>query len=157
MPRHSGRSHAGEVPPPSASGAVSRAVTQLSWVIHGCCAIAITPLVTVALDRPPVCHPRSLAAVGGEDVAVSAEIDSGPGHQSGQPRDEVQRLEDDMGGAVTVGGLEPVTDVSACSEREALLRNRWAADVAAQSFALLALLRSRRHASSSLNRTSGQF
>ena len=40
---------------------------------------------------------------------------------------EIQRLEDDMGGAITVRCLELVTDVAIGRERQALFRDRRAA------------------------------
>ena len=43
---------------------------------------------------PDLGHPRPLDAVRGEHALVAGEIDSRPGHQRGQPREEIQRLED---------------------------------------------------------------
>jgi hypothetical protein len=34
----------------------------------------------------------------------SCQIDSGPGHQCGQPDNEIHRLEDDVNGAIPAGG-----------------------------------------------------
>jgi len=45
---------------------------------------------------------------------------------------EVERFEDDMGGAIAVRCLELVADVAIGGERQALFRDRRAADVTAQ-------------------------
>jgi len=51
----------------------------------------------------------------------TGQIHSRLRHQGGQPGDEVQRLEDDVRGAIAVRCLELVTDVAIGGEREALL------------------------------------
>ncbi len=68
------------------------------------------------------------------------------GRQGCPPGDEIERLEDDAGRAVAVSRLQRVADASVRSERQALLRHRRAADVAAQPFELLAFIHARRHA-----------
>ena len=57
----------------------------------------------------------------------AGQIDPGLGHQGGEPGDEVERFEDDMGGAIAVRRLELVTDVAIGRERQALFRDRRAA------------------------------
>jgi len=71
----------------------------------------------------------------------AGQVDSRLRHQGRQPRDEVQRLEDDVRGAVAVRGLELVADVAVRRARQALLRDGRTADVAAQPLELLALIR----------------
>jgi hypothetical protein len=44
--------------------------------------------------------------VGGKNVVLACEIDSGFGHQSGQPGDEVDGLEDYMSGALSIGRFQ---------------------------------------------------
>ncbi len=45
-------------------------------------------------------YQRPILAVGGKYTVITGEIDPGPGHQGDQPGDEVQRLENHVGGAV---------------------------------------------------------
>jgi len=47
---------------------------------------------------------RAPAAVGGEHAMEAGEVDPRPGNERGEPRDEIQRLEDHVCGAVTIGG-----------------------------------------------------
>ena len=63
----------------------------------------------------------------------ACQIDSGLWHQSLQPGNEIQRLEDHMRGAIPVRRLELVANVAIRRERQSLLGYRRAADVAAQS------------------------
>jgi len=57
---------------------------------------------------PPLrrCHRCSLLAVRGKYPMEVRQIDPGFWHQGGEPGDEIERLEDDMRGAVTVRRLE---------------------------------------------------
>ena len=70
------------------------------------------------------CYSRPVPAVGGEYAVEACQVDSGLGHQGRQPGDEIERFEDDVRGAVTVGGLQLVAHVPAWGERQALLRDR---------------------------------
>ena len=74
-------------------------------------------------------------AVRRKDPVEAGEVDPGPGHQGGQPGDKIERLEDDVRRAVPIWGFQLVADISVRRERQALFRNRRAADVAAQPFA----------------------
>ena len=71
-------------------------------------------------------------AVRRKDPVEAGEVDPGPGHQGGQPGDKIERLEDDVRRAVPIWGFQLVADISVRRERQALFRNRRAADVAAQ-------------------------
>ena len=46
--------------------------------------------------------------LGGEDTVKTGQVDSGPGNQSDQPGDKVQRFKYDMGGAVAPGCFQLV-------------------------------------------------
>lgn len=46
------------------------------------------------------------------------QVHPGFGHQSGKSRHKVQRLEDDVGGAVSIGGLQRVTDSAIVRQRQ---------------------------------------
>ena len=85
-------------------------------------------------------------AVRCEHAVETGEVDSRFGHQGRQPGDKIQRLEDDRC-AVTARRLQLVADATVRGERQAFFRDRRPADVAAQSFELLALIRPRRDAS----------
>ncbi len=52
-------------------------------------------------------HERPMPAVGGEHAVEAHQVHARFGYQGGQASDEVQGLEDDMRGAVTVGGSLP--------------------------------------------------
>ena len=54
----------------------------------------------------------------------SGQIDPGLRHQCDEPGDEVQRLEDDVGGSISVRRLELVTHVAIGRERQPLFRHR---------------------------------
>lgn len=49
------------------------------------------------------------------------QVDARAGNQRGQSREEIQRLENDVGGTVAVRGLERVPDVAPGRERESLI------------------------------------
>ena len=65
---------------------------------------------------------------------VTSQVYSGLRHQGGQPGNEIQRLEDDVRSAIAIQCRELVTDIAIRRERQALFRDRRAADVAVQSF-----------------------
>ena len=78
--------------------------------------------------------PRSLAALAPfrrgdlrpvfadrcEDAVVAGQVDVGPGHECGQLGQEIQWVEDDMGGAVPVGRFQSVSNISVRCQRQAL-------------------------------------
>ena len=88
--------------------------------------------------------------VRGEHAVVSGEMGAGAWHRAsslrerhfrgGEAGNEVDRVEHDMSGAVMEGVLESVDDLSAVIDREALVRDGWAGDVAAQAFEGVALM-----------------
>ena len=98
-------------------------------------------------DRAPrrLRHQRSVLAVGREHAVESRQVDPGLWDQRGQPGDQVQRLEDNMGRAVAIRRLLLVADVAVRGDRQAPLRACRTADVAAQPLQFLAFIRSRRH------------
>ena len=59
------------------------------------------------------CHRCAVLAVGGKHAMEARQVDLGLGHQGREPGDEVERLEDDMGGAIAVRRLELVPDIAA--------------------------------------------
>ena len=64
----------------------------------------------------------------------------------GKTGNEVQRLEDDVGGPIPVRRLERVANVAVRRERQPFFRDRRTGDVAAQPFQLLAFICLGRHA-----------
>ena len=64
-------------------------------------------------------HPRTMRAVRGENPVKSSQVDSGLRYQGDKPDDEVQRLENDVRGAIAVRCLELVTHVAIGSQRQA--------------------------------------
>jgi len=54
----------------------------------------------------------------------AGQVDPGLGRQGGEAGDEVERFEDDMGGAIAVRRLELVANVAVRGERQALFRHR---------------------------------
>ena len=88
-----------------------------------------------------------MCAVRRKDPVEAGEVDPRPGHQGGQPGDKIERLEDDVRRAVPIGGFQLLADISVRRERQALLRNGWPTDVAAQPLELVALIRPRCYAS----------
>ena len=83
--------------------------------------------------------PGPIGAVGRENPVEACEIQARRWHQCGEPRDEVERLEDQVGCSVAVGRFQRVADVAARGYEQPLFRHRRAADVAAQPFEFLAL------------------
>ncbi len=72
-----------------------------------------------------------MRAVGGEHTMESRQVDSRFRHQGDKPGDEIQRLEDDMRGAIAVRGLEFVAQLAIAQLRQPLFRHRGPCDVAA--------------------------
>ena len=70
----------------------------------------------------------------------SGQIDPGLRHQCDESGDEVQRLDDDVGGSISVRRLELVTHVAMGRERQPLFRHRRPSNVAAQTFQLVAFI-----------------
>jgi len=62
-----------------------------------------TPASSAPLRRR---HPRPVPAVGGEYPGETRQVDPRLRDQGHQPGDEVERLEDDVCGAIAVGGLQ---------------------------------------------------
>ncbi len=61
-------------------------------------------------------------------------------HQRGQAGDEIQWLENDVRGPVTVGCLEAVADLALAGQGQAFVGNGRSGDVAAKPFELVALV-----------------
>lgn len=63
----------------------------------------------------PLCrgHQGTMFAFGREHTMEPGKIDSGPGHQRGHARNEIQRLEHHMRGACPVRRLQLVANVAA--------------------------------------------
>jgi len=57
-------------------------------------------------------HQRSVFAIRGEYTMKTCQVDSGFGHQGRQFRDEVDRLGDDVSGAIPVGRFQLVPNLS---------------------------------------------
>jgi hypothetical protein len=74
------------------------------------CIHAVVVRAPAALAR---CYLRTQVAVRCKHAVITREVHARRGHQGGQAGDEVQGLEEDVGGAVAVRGLELVSDVSA--------------------------------------------
>ena len=51
------------------------------------------------------CHQRTVFAVRGKDIVEACQVDARFGYQGGQPRNEIQRIKDDVRGAIAVRGL----------------------------------------------------
>ena len=88
--------------------------------------------------------------VRGEHAVVSVEMGAGSWHRAsslrerhfrgGEAGDEVDGVEHDMSRSVTEGVLESIHDLPAVIDREAFVGDRWAGDVAAQTFEGVALM-----------------
>ena len=68
-----------------------------------------TPRATAPSAR---LHPRAVFAVRGEYPVEARQIDPRPGYQGRQAGDEIQRLEDNVRGAVAVRCFQPVANVT---------------------------------------------
>jgi hypothetical protein len=69
------------------------------------------------------CHPRTVFAVGRKHAVEARQVDPRFRHQRCQPGNEVEGLEDNVRGAVTVRRLQLVPDVAVRGERKALFRD----------------------------------
>jgi len=85
-------------------------------------------------------HPRAMLTVGCEHAVIARQIHPRFRHQRRQPRDEVQGLENDMGGAVTIRGLQLIAHLALRGQCQALLRNRGSGDITTQALQLVALI-----------------
>lgn len=83
---------------------------------------------------------RAQSMVGSKAAVEARQVDARAGDQGGQSRQEIQRFENDVGGAVAVRGLERVADVALGRERESLDRHGRTGNVAAESFQFIALM-----------------
>ena len=63
---------------------------------------------------------------------IEDEVDPGAWRQGGELLEKLERLEEEVGRAVVPLGLQRDEDAAVGREREALLRNRWAEQVAAE-------------------------
>lgn len=75
----------------------------------------------------------------------AGQVNAGLGYQGCQACDKAQLLEDYMRSAITVRGLELVTNIPTWCQRQPLFRNRRPGNVATQPLQLLALVGPRRH------------
>lgn len=82
----------------------------------------------------------SESAVGGEYAVEAGQIHTRFGHQGGQADDEVERLEDDVGGAVTIRSLELIAHISLPGQGQPIGGNGRSGDVAAQELGLAPLV-----------------
>ncbi len=87
-------------------------------------------------------HDRlTMLAIRGEHAVEAGEVQSRARNQGGQAGDEVEWLEDDMGGAVAEWLLELVDDLSPLAGREPFVGDGGPGDVATEFLKLGALLR----------------
>ena len=136
--------HALEAPCPGHGG------VRLGWRLLLCGIRCAGVVAFTALGRR---HERPMSAVGGEHTVEARQVHARFEYQGGQTGDEVQGLEDDVRGAVTVGRLELVAPAHPCArdisdsihvithvaiggERQAFFRHWRAGDVAAQPLQL---------------------
>jgi len=73
-------------------------------------ALCVFGLATLASLRR--CHQCAVFAIGCKYTVKTCEIDSGPGHQCGQLGNEIHRLEDHVGGAISVWGFQLIPDLA---------------------------------------------
>ena len=71
---------------------------------------------------------------------ITGEIDPGPGHQGDQPGDEVQWLENHLGGAVGVGCFELIAYLSVAGQGQALGGHGRSCNITAQTFQFVTLV-----------------
>jgi hypothetical protein len=86
-----------------------------------------------------------LLAIGGKYAMEKCQVDSRLWHQGRQPGDEIQRLKDDVGHAISVWRLQFVSNVAIRGERQAFFRYRRPTNVPAQPLKLFALICTRRY------------
>ena len=70
---------------------------------------------------------------------VEDEVDAQPRREGGQPRKQVERLEDEVARAVLPWALQLEHDVAVLGEPESILRDRWPQQVPAELLAPLAM------------------
>ena len=118
--------------------------------------IAAPPAAAVgsAGSAVPACWPplprlagvtRAIFAIGREITVETREIHPRFGHHGCQPRDEIERLEDDVGRAVSTRCLQLVASIPVRRERQPLFRNCRPADMPTQPFKFPAFIRPCRH------------
>ena len=73
---------------------------------------------------------RAPVAVRGAEALKARQVHARQRHEGGKACQEVERLAEHVCGAVTIGGLERVTNPPTCRLRQALGGERRAADVA---------------------------
>src|SRR5258707_13562481 len=95
------------------------------------------PRTTAAFRRHDL---RAQPMVGSKTAVKARQVDARAGDQGGQSRQEIQRFENDVGGAVAVRGLERVADVALGRERESLDRHRRAGNLAVDAVPFMALM-----------------
>ena len=71
-----------------------------------------------------------MACVRGEDSVIPQQMASRSRHEGRQPRGEVDRLEQELGGGVAKRALEPVHDQAVAVAAEAVERERGTRDIA---------------------------
>ena len=86
-------------------------------------------------------------SAGRENAVEASEVDPWLGHQGSQSRDKVQRLENDMCGAVTEWGLQLIAHLAGGCQGEASFRYGGPGDVSTEPLQLLALMSVGGHAS----------
>ena len=102
-------------------------------VAFGRCSVAGgVGLGLASLAAPGRCDPCAVLAVRGKDAVESCQVHARLGHQGRQPGDEVQRLEDDVGGTVAIRGLELILHLTMRGERQAFFGNGGPRNVTAQ-------------------------
>jgi len=90
-------------------------------------------------------HVGPEACIGRQDAVVEGEVGPRAGDEGGETADELQRLELEVGGAVTPGVAERNPNAVLVEELEARLRHCRPGDVAAQRLEALAVVRGHRH------------
>ena len=94
-------------------------------------------LAAAAPRLSPWSEKRADGAVRREDSVVARQVSPGLWHQRREPGDEIQRLEDHVRRAISVGRLERIADVSPVRQRKPLGRDRRPGDVPRQMLQLL--------------------
>ena len=80
-----------------------------------------------------------------DDTSNAGKVDPRFGNQRSKPGQKVQRLEDHMGGAVSIGRFQFVADPSIIQKRQAFFGYRGSGDIPAQPFQLVTLIRLRHY------------
>ena len=84
------------------------------------------------IGRWPGNHLGPQGAVGREHAVISGQMGFWLGHQGDQPGDKVHRFEDDVRGAIGIGSLKRIADVSAVGQRQPLDGDGGTTDIACQ-------------------------